>query len=298
MTLLQLRYFKAVCEFHSVTKAADELFISRTALSRSINALEQEFGIALFTHTTTGLELTDEGRILYERIGEVLGRIRAIEQVAKKLADDAKRHIVNIGLTPFTSQAIFPYFYQKFHETYPNIILAAIEQNNLEARSLLTEGMIDVIFTTDICYDTECCGILPLGETEQVLYVSRKHPLATRKGVGTEDIRELPLAMLSKNLQRERELTSRLDSVGCPPNIVMRLSQLSALQSIVERDLACAVQIKGSFLSPDVVGIPFEPALPVHLALIYNKRRAETAAVKTLIEFAKAFYAAEEDKNL
>lgn len=47
--------FKAVCEFHSVTKAADELFISRTAISRSINALEQELGIVLFTHTTTGL---------------------------------------------------------------------------------------------------------------------------------------------------------------------------------------------------------------------------------------------------
>ena len=50
MTLLQLRYFKAVCEFHSVTKAADELFISRTAISRSINALEQELDI-VFLHT-------------------------------------------------------------------------------------------------------------------------------------------------------------------------------------------------------------------------------------------------------
>ena len=88
MTLLQLRYFKAVCEFHSVTKAADELFISRTAISRSINALEQELGIVLFTHTTTGLELTDDGKIIYDRINEVLGRICAIEQVAQQLAPD------------------------------------------------------------------------------------------------------------------------------------------------------------------------------------------------------------------
>ena len=102
MTLLQLRYFKAVCEFHSVTKAADELFISRTAISRSINALEQELGIVLFTHTTTGLELTDDGKIIYERINEVLGRICAIEQVAQQLAEGPKRQIVNVGLTPFT----------------------------------------------------------------------------------------------------------------------------------------------------------------------------------------------------
>ena len=118
MTLLQLRYFKAVCEFHSVTKAADELFISRTAISRSINALEQELGIVLFTHTTTGLELTDDGKIIYERINEVLGRICAIEQVAQQLAEGPKRQIVNVGLTPFTSQRIFPDFYQKFHENY------------------------------------------------------------------------------------------------------------------------------------------------------------------------------------
>ena len=120
MTLLQLRYFKAVCEFHSVTKAADELFISRTAISRSINALEQELGIVLFTHTTTGLELTDDGKIIYDRINEVLGRICAIEQVAQQLAEGPKRQIVNVGLTPFTSQRIFPDFYQKFHENYPN----------------------------------------------------------------------------------------------------------------------------------------------------------------------------------
>ena len=66
--------------------------------------------------------------------------------------------------------------------------------------------------------------------------------------------------------------------------------QISALQSIVERDLACAVQIRGSFSSPNVVGIPFEPALPVSLALIWNKHRAETSAVKTVIDFARAFY--------
>ena len=154
MTLLHLRYFKAVCEFHSVTKAADELFISRTAISRSINALEQELGIVLFTHTTTGLELTDDGKIIYERINEVLGRICAIEQVAQQLAEGPKRQIVNVGLTPFTSQRIFPDFYQKFHENYPTITLAATEKNNLEARALLAEGSIDVIFTTDICYDT------------------------------------------------------------------------------------------------------------------------------------------------
>lgn len=181
MTLLQLRYFKAVCEFHSVTKAADELFISRTAISRSINALEQELGIVLFTHTTTGLELTDDGKIIYERINEVLGRICAIEQVAQQLAEGPKRQIVNVGLTPFTSQRIFPDFYQKFHENYPNITLAATEKNNLEARALLAEGSIDVIFTTDICYDTENCDILSLGRAEQVLYVSKQNPLAQRK---------------------------------------------------------------------------------------------------------------------
>lgn len=290
MTLLQLQYFKTVCELHSVTKAAEALFISRTAISRSINALEQEFGIVLFTHATTGLELTDDGKMIYERVNEVLGRICAIEQVAQKLAEEPRRQIVNIGLTPFTSQRIFPDFYQEFHKKYPNITLVATEKNYLEARTLLTDGTIDAIFTTDICYDTENCDILSLGRTEQVLYVSKEHLLASRKSIKTEDLRLLPLAMLSKYLQREREITSRLDSIGTPPNIVMRLSQISALQSIVERNLACAVQIKGSFSSPEVVGIPFEPALPVSLALIWNKHRAETAAVKTVLDFAMALY--------
>lgn len=121
-----------------------------------------------------------------------------------------------------------------------------------------------------------------------MLYVSKQNPLAQRKSIKTEDLRLLPLAMLSKYLQRERELTSRLDSIGCPPNIVMRLSQISALQSIVERDLACAVQIRGSFSSPNVVGIPFEPALPVSLALIWNKHQAETSGCQNRDRFCQS----------
>jgi DNA-binding transcriptional LysR family regulator len=294
MTLLQLRYFTAVCKYHSVSKASEELFVSRTAISRSVHALEQEFGVVLFSHTTAGLDLTNEGRILYERVEEVLGHIRSIEQEAKKLAENANQQIVNVGLTPFTSQAFFPDFYQTFHKANPNIVLRVIEQDNLEARSSLINGMIDIIFTTDICYDSEYCGILPLGETEQILYVSCEHPLATRKKVGVEDICGLPLAMLCKNLQREHELTSRLEAMGHPPNIVMRLSQLSSIYRLVERNLACAVQIKGSFLPPNVVGIPFEPPLPVDVALIWNKRRAEDVAVRTVIEFAKSFYKKED----
>ena len=87
MTLLQLRYFKAVCEFHSVTKAADELFISRTAISRSINALEQESD---FSYRSLNNDAARADRSYHEHTA-ILNAI--IEQKADLAEQKAREHV-------------------------------------------------------------------------------------------------------------------------------------------------------------------------------------------------------------
>lgn len=54
MTLNQLEYFCAVCRYHSITRAAESLFVSQPTISASIRNLEKEFHLRLFTHGQNG----------------------------------------------------------------------------------------------------------------------------------------------------------------------------------------------------------------------------------------------------
>ena len=66
MTLTQITYFNAVCEYKNVTKEANALFVSRTAVSRALKDLENEWGLVLFKRSRTGVELTEDGKKVKE----------------------------------------------------------------------------------------------------------------------------------------------------------------------------------------------------------------------------------------
>ena len=66
MTLNQLEYFCAVCRCHSITKAADELYVSQPAISVAIKKLEKEFHLRLFNHGKNSISLTREGEEFYK----------------------------------------------------------------------------------------------------------------------------------------------------------------------------------------------------------------------------------------
>ena len=74
MTLNQLEYFCAVCRYHSITRAAESLFVSQPTISASIRNLEKEFHLRLFTHGQNRITLTNDGSLFYKKAEYVLHR--------------------------------------------------------------------------------------------------------------------------------------------------------------------------------------------------------------------------------
>ena len=67
MNIRQLEYFIVMAETQQITEAAQQLYIAQPPLSRSLQRLENELGVVLFTRTKKGIELTDTGKVLYEK---------------------------------------------------------------------------------------------------------------------------------------------------------------------------------------------------------------------------------------
>ena len=101
MTLTQLEYFCAVCRYHSITRAAEALFVSQPTISTSIRDLEKEFNLRLFTHGRNRITLTNDGEAFYQKAEHILKQTH--ELYADFAGMQESRHPLRIGIPPMIS---------------------------------------------------------------------------------------------------------------------------------------------------------------------------------------------------
>ena len=91
MKLYQMEYLLAVCKYGSISRAADALLVSRPAVSRAIKDLEEEFGVSFFLRTTTGVIMTDAGRLVYEKCQAFERLLAELQTDIQALKSDSDR---------------------------------------------------------------------------------------------------------------------------------------------------------------------------------------------------------------
>lgn len=287
MTLLQIQYFRAVAQTGNITNAADELYVSRPAISRAMRDLEREFGIALFWRSNTGLALTEAGCAFYEACNDIQNRIDCLEAQLAQIKVQNRQQDIRLGLTPLTGTAVFPKFYQAFRDAYPSAHIVTMEHGHNQARMMLEDGSMDASFTTHTEGLSENVSSMELTQIQLVFCVSPSHPLAGRSCVSIHDIQDEPLVYLSEGMQREKEMLKRYRQIGRTPNVVLRMGQINALRTVVAEGIAAAILLQGSIDDGnEVIGIPFDPPAKFHISLIWNRRSEEREGVKAMLNFA------------
>ena len=141
-----LNYYKAfymVAKYKNISKAADALFISQPAISKSLSRLEENLGCTLFSRTSRGVSLTADGEILYERIREAFAAIEAGEE---ELRHRTERGIgqLRIGVSTTLCKYILLPYLQNFIRQHPHIRITIECQSTLHTVELLESGQIDI----------------------------------------------------------------------------------------------------------------------------------------------------------
>ena len=112
MNISQLKYFTAVCEFGTVSAAAEYLHIAQPSLSLAIKELENEFGTVLFTRTHRGMQPTSEGRLLLGMSKDIIERVESAEKIMKDVGHNKKT--LKLGVPPMIGSLILPVIYKDF----------------------------------------------------------------------------------------------------------------------------------------------------------------------------------------
>lgn len=131
MTLRLMRIFRSVAEHKSFSRAAEELDITRPAVSQAITQLEEYLSVKLFNRTTRRVDLTPEGELYYHHAVDILERMGAMEdQLQKPLEGPAGR--VRVVASPSVARSYLLPHVVNFQKTYPHIeILIETQSNNL-----------------------------------------------------------------------------------------------------------------------------------------------------------------------
>jgi DNA-binding Lrp family transcriptional regulator len=140
-----LRAFETAARHMNFTRAAEVLHIAQPPLSRQIQALEEEFGVALIDRGSRPLALTDAGKLVFEQAVQVLDRLDEMKAMVRRLRE-AERARFSIGFVASTLYGYLPEVIRRYRAARPGVELTLLELTTMEQIAALKDGRIDVGF--------------------------------------------------------------------------------------------------------------------------------------------------------
>ena len=138
------RIFYVVAKNKHMTRASEELFISQPAISQAIKKLESQLGGTLFLRSNKGMELTEEGKMLYSYIKDAIELINNAEADFTSFKDLDKGEI-KIGISTTLTKLVLMDTIKNFHKDYPNIDIKITNELTSNLIEDLKRGKLDFV---------------------------------------------------------------------------------------------------------------------------------------------------------
>lgn len=144
MELRHLRYFVTVADERNFTRAAERLNIAQPPLSRQIQQLEEELGVALIEKGSRPLRLTEAGQFFHAHAQELLAKAQDLKAMTQRVGKIERK--LSIGFVASTLYGLLPEIVRRFRERYTSVEISFHELTTIEQLKALKEGTIDVGF--------------------------------------------------------------------------------------------------------------------------------------------------------
>ena len=296
MTLKQLTYFLEIAKMKNFTKAAANLYISQSALSKTVKAMESELGVQLIDRTVNHFKLTPEGEIFYQK------GLTAIKNINSELDDlygslgTEKGHIT-VGIPPVIGTAYFTSIIYKFRNMYPDVELKIIEAGANTIKKWVSEGEVD-IGVVILPVSNDDFNVIPIVTAENVLLVNKNHPLAQYDEVSFKMLKDERFIALNSTFMLYDQIISLCRISGFEPNIVCESSQWDFITEMVVLDQGVSIlprPILKRYNSDKLKLISLkDPSFSWNIAIILKKDKYISRIIKSFIELSKKEGAAAE----
>lgn len=191
MELRHLRYYVAVVEEQSFTKAAERLFIAQPPLSRQIQNLEAELNVQLFERGSRPLKTTEAGQFFYQHALKLLSNAEEIKSMTKRVGMEDRT--ITIGFVGSLLFGLLSKIVYLFKQQQPNLKIEMVEMTTTDQVNALKEGKIDVGFGRLRISDPAIKRVL-LREERLMVAVHTSHSFNQKKtGIHLSELIDQPL---------------------------------------------------------------------------------------------------------
>ena len=246
MNLNQLKYFVAVAEHQSFTKAATQYYISQTAITQQIHALEETIGLELIDRSTRPISLTPGGQVFLTEARNILKHL----DMAVWRTREASTGLVGnlrVGFTKGYEQSNLPRRLREFHREYPNILITCYRDDTDALAAGLLNMEYDIIFTWDST-DIRQEDHLQIRLVEKVpLFVAMYtgHPLAQRSSLSREELKGETILFMSPSRSGDSfgdaYYVQLYQKAGYQPNILLRTSDYESILMMIAAEQAICI---------------------------------------------------------
>jgi len=196
------RIFSEVAKTRSFSKSTETLFMTQSAVSQNIKQLETELNTTLFTRTTKGVTLTNEGEILYRYISDALELIE-IGEISISKINNLEYGNLKIAASDTIVKHILLKHLKYFNTIYPNIKLTIINRTTSECIDLLKNGTVDISFI-NLPYCDNQIITEEIKTIKDVFIAGSKYDYLKNKVISFSDILSLPIILLEKKSNSRR----------------------------------------------------------------------------------------------
>lgn len=209
----QIKYFQEVVRCKSFTEAAEECFISQSAISQQIQALEHELGVKLLNRENRKISLTPAGEYFYQKSLVLIADFERMCQETVRIANKDNAEL-RIGYLRCYGGQEFRLAVAEFSEKYPDVSVQIINGNHEALYDALRSGGVDLILNDQRrAFSDEYVNFI-LTTSECYIEIATRNPLSLLESIEMDELKDIPCILIATPEQRDNERIYYQEIVG------------------------------------------------------------------------------------
>ncbi|MDB6035467.1 MAG: LysR family transcriptional regulator [Verrucomicrobiales bacterium] len=277
MDLRHLRYYQAVAEELSFSKAARRLHIAQPALSRAVKELEEALGVELLTRTRRSVMMTQAGSVLLHETALLLQRFNETMLRVRRTAAGEEGEL-RLGYIGPPTQAFLGRIVKEFRKRYPRVAVVLEERTPERVWEMVAKGRLAVGLTRPVL-PHHALGLNTIVLRQERLHAALPagHPLAKNRSLRWKQLANQPLIILSRRegISLHDAVLAACHQAGFAPSMAHTPSLITTVLSYVEAEAGIGV-VSESICSlgegMPLVFRPLTPAQTVELVMVWPEK--------------------------
>jgi DNA-binding transcriptional LysR family regulator len=243
-----IEYILSIAKNKSISKAADELFMTQSALNQQLMKLEKELGTHLFIRTRSHWELTDAGKLYVENSKKIL-------QIKKQTYDEIQdlsqkwNGKITIGITPERGIQMFTAIFPQIHKKYPNTTFQPIEADVESQIKMLDSNELDISFQTISGRKYKHFSYRKILDEPFYICIPKSHPAAYKDQkkpseypvISLTEFKEDLFTLVKKTSTMRVLIDSLFDDAGFKPKLLFESTSMRTMQKLTENGQCCSI---------------------------------------------------------